>query len=291
MDFGYFLYLIYFATGLFAGLLAGLLGIGGGIVIVPVLFLLFSLLGYHDTLIIKLAAATSLATIIGTGASSALSHFRLGSLNLAWLQWLAPGVMLGAVAGMIVVDVAKASWLTMWFAGALVLIALHILRGARHAAGGKPNGGAADQLAGVEQSQNHFPHTFYLLPAGIVIGLLAALLGAGGGVFTVPLLLFIGGQMRAAVGASSAVGLCIAIPGVISAMLLGLNEPDLPSATLGYIVWPAAVAIVTGSVLTAPVGAKLAHRLPVEWLKRLFAGLLLVIGARMLWVGLAPLLV
>lgn len=260
--------LAYLLTGLVAGVLAGLLGIGGGIVVVPVLYFLFGMQGYPDELVIKLAAATSLATIIGTGLSSALSHFRLQNIRFTWLAWLAPGMVIGSIIGATLVDWLPATVLVLIFAVGELLVA------AKMGLGLTPEA--------QQDSRSEIQNAHWLVLFGVGIGALSAMVGIGGGLLTVPLLLWRGAHIRAAIGTSAACGLIIAIPGVTSEIILGWNIPDLPANTLGYVVWPVALSIIAGSVMTAPLGAKLAQKLPVPTLKKVFAIVLLIAGVRML---------
>lgn len=276
MDATLLFYLVYFLAGLLAGIIAGMLGLGGGVVLVPVLFFMFTAQGYADSVVIKLATATSLATIVGTGMSSAVSHYRLGSVQLQWLYWLAPGIVVGAVLGMVLVDVLDAFWVTMVFAVGELVVAARM--------------GLFASQSSVDEPVTHAmtdKHLLALLPAGLFIGTVSSLAGIGGGVLTVPLLVGLAGVVRPAIGTSAVVGLCIAIPGVISAVTFGLNETDLPENTWGYVVWPVALAIMAGSILTAPLGAKLAQRLPVARLKQCFALVLVIAGLRMMWAVIA----
>lgn len=307
--------LAYISTGWLAGLLAGLLGIGGGIVVVPVLFFMFQAQGFEADLLIKLATATSLATVIGTGTSSALSHLKLNNVSIVWLKWLAPGLLLGAVTGGFFVDVLPSYVLILVFAVVELLVAARMFWQAR-VRKSQTNNDACKKQKGVTTAplqhsgkhskasvDNEFEREYgiaakhrlaSLMIAGFFIGAISAMAGIGGGLLTVPLLLWgIANNedqngLRRAIGTSAACGLLIAIPGVLTDIALGYGEPNLPTYAIGYVVWPAALSIVVGSVFTAPIGAKLAHRLPVSSLKRIFSFVLVFAGLRMLYSLIGP---
>lgn len=256
---------LYVLCGAVAGLLAGLFGLGGGIVLVPALLFLFAWQGFPPQTIAVTAVATSLATIVVTGLSSTLAHHRLGSLHWETVKRMLPGIVLGAVAGAWVADKLPQKWLVGVFA--LYLFAVAIQMGWRW----QPRPGAQS------------PKPPLVTGAGGGIGLLAAMLGIGGGTLTVPLLVRWTYPMRTAVAVSSACGLPIALTGTVSYGVLGWNTPGLPPGSLGYVYLPAFLGIVASSTLVAPFGARLAHQLPGHVLKRLFAVILVGIAIRMLY--------
>ncbi len=258
---------LYVIAGAAAGLLAGLFGLGGGVILVPVLLWLFAWQGFPAETIAVTAVATSLATIVVTGLSSVLAHHRLGSLDWTVARALLPGIVGGAVAGAWVADRLPGAWLETTFALYLLLVAFQMVWRWQPRPGSRPPG--AGWLAG----------------AGGVIGLVAAMLGIGGGTLTVPLLVRWALPMRTAVAVSSAAGLPLAAAGTASYGLLGWDTPGLPPGSLGYVYLPAFLGIVATSTLTAPLGAKLAHRLPAGTLKRLFAVILALIALRILLRG------
>lgn len=259
------LLLIYLLLGALAGLVAGLLGVGGGIVIVPVLVLLFQAQGFSEINIMHLALGTSLATIAVTSISSVIAHHRLGSLNWRLVLWLSPGLIIGAVLGAFLADKVASGTLQRLFGLFEMAVALYMFFGARFSSA------SARPIAAPE-----------LVAAGSVVGTLSAMLGIGGGTMTVPYLTWRGRVMQEAVAVSSACGFPIAVAGGLGYLLAGLNALSLPPLATGYIYWPAFVGISCASLLLAPQGARLAHRLPVAQLKRLFALILLLIGAAML---------
>jgi len=250
----------YLTTGAVAGLLAGLLGIGGGALIVPALIAIFSYLHLDSTWAPHLAVTTSLATIIATGSVSAYSHHRRGALDWAIFRVLGPALLIGAGIGACFGGEITPLWLQRLFALFLFYSGVRMLaRQPRTAT--KP-----------------LPTRPRLLGTGIGFGALSALLGVGGGVLVVPFLARHGIDLRRAVGTASACGVPIAAAGSLGFILAGWGRSGLPAQSLGFLYWPAAVAIVATSMPFANLGARLAHRLPTQALKRVFALLLLLVG-------------
>lgn len=256
--------LIYLALGAVAGLLAGLLGIGGGLIIVPVLLSVFSYSGFDASILMQMAIATSLSTIVFTSVVSTYAHYRHGVIIWRDISRLTPGIILGCVVGVIIADNISSSLLQSVFAVFEILVALQILFSTR------VSGGANYHKTGI------------LISGGLITGFLSALLGIGGGTITVPLLLWCGRTIKQAVANAAACGFPIAVTSAAFYIMNGLDETVLPESTWGYIYWPAMIFITLTSVLFAPIGAKLAHRLPVDILKKIFGLLLLLIGIRML---------
>ena len=251
--------------GIVSGLLAGLFGIGGGLVIVPVLAVLFKAHGFSADLIMIMAVATSLAVISFTAVSSVWAHHRLGSVIWPKVLRLVPGIIVGSAVGAMVAKQISAEGLRIF----LVVFLLYV--GIQMALEITPKAGLVKQSRLLD---------FFV---AIIIGLLSAIVGIGGGTLTVPYL--VSGQMimRNAVAISSACGLPIAVAGTTSYILLGLNVGNLPEGSIGYIYLPAFLATGLTSILTAPLGAKLAHRLPAKKLKRYFSLLLFVMAAKLVW--------
>ncbi len=250
---------------MFSGLLAGLFGIGGGMVIVPVLVFLFTAQGMPTNLVMIMAIATSLATIILTATSSVLAHHCLGAVAWDRVFRLAPGIMLGATVGAAVADFINADLLRIIF----IVFLLYV--GTQMAFGAKPRAGSANYSRWVDFGV-----------AG-VIGLISSLVGIGGGTLTVPYLAHCRYPMRNAVAIASACGLPIAIAGTLSYAVLGMNAAHLPIWSFGYVYIPAFLGIGFGSIFTAPVGAKLAHRLPAQQLKRYFSVLIFAMAVKLIW--------
>lgn len=251
--------------GLVAGLLAGLFGIGGGLVIVPVLVFLFPAHGFPAGPVMLMAVATSLATIILTAIASVWAHHRLGSVVWAKVFRLGPGIMAGAALGAVAAKHISADVLRYILVVFLLYVAILM------AFQVSPKAGEAKQSR--------------ILDYGVagMIGVLSSIVGIGGGTLTVPYLVQGGMPIRNAVAVASACGLPIAIAGTLSYALLGWNVPDLPGGSVGYVYLPAFSGISLGSIFTAPIGAKLAHRLPARKLKRYFSLLLVVMAAKLMW--------
>lgn len=251
--------------GVFAGLSAGLFGIGGGLIVVPVLAVLFSAQGFNPERVMIMSVATSLATIIFTSIASVLAHHRLGSVIWEKVTGLGPGIIVGAAVGAVVADQIPADGLRVFFIIYLVYVSVQLALEVKLKSG---------RLKASRELDN---------AAAVVIGLLSAILGIGGGTLIVPYLVYFQTPMRNAVAASSACGLPVAVAGTVSYAALGWNAPELPEWSVGYIYLPAFFGIVLTSIFTAPVGAKLANRLPAQKLKRYFSLLLLVMAGKLIW--------
>ncbi|MDP2368077.1 sulfite exporter TauE/SafE family protein [Rhodoferax sp.] len=255
--------------GLATGFLAGLLGIGGGMLMVPFITLILSQRGVANDLSIKMAIATSMATILFTSISSVRAHHQRGAVRWHLVKGLAPGIVLGAaVASLGVFALLKGGVLAIVF-GVFVAFSATQMFLDRKPAAARQMPGTAGQLA-----------------AGSVIGFLSGLVGAGGGFISVPFMTWCNIAIHHAVATSAALGFPIALANVVGYVIAGQSVSQLPSASFGYIWLPALVVIASCSVFTAPLGAKAAHRLPVKKLKRVFASVLYLLGAYMLYKGL-----
>lgn len=254
--------------GAVIGLLAGLLGVGGGMMMVPFMILALQSAGFPPETLIKIAIATSLSTILFTSVSSVRAHHRRGGVRWPIVARLSPGIVLGTLAATQLVHRADSRLLGIGFALFMAWSALRMLR--------PPPAGQADAGPG------RLPGTPGLMFAGTLIGVASAVLGAGGGFLTIPYLSRRGVRIQQAIGSSAAAGFPIAAAGAVG---YAITRPDgpLPGSMLGYIWLPALLAISLASVTTAPMGAALAHRLPVPTLRRIFALLLLTLAAYMLW--------
>ncbi len=257
-------------TGAIAGVLAGLLGVGGGIVIVPVLFILFDYLDIPTQISMHIAVATSLATIIPTSISSARSHHKKGSIDIDMLKSWAPLIFIGAAIGGILSKYLASSSLTLIFGVIALLVSINMALPKKVV--------IADELPKGVVGKG-------LLPS--FIGGFSALMGIGGGTLSVPILSAFSFPIHRAVGTASAFGLVIAIPAVIGFIWSGWSADLRPPYSIGYVSIPAAVLIFSVSVFTAPLGAKLAHSLNPANLKKAFALFLFITSLRMLWVGLS----
>jgi len=256
-------------TGLGAviGVLAGLLGVGGGMMMVPFMVVALQSAGFPPETLIKIAIATSLSTILFTSVSSVRAHHRRGGVLWRVVAGLSPGIVVGTLLTTQFVHRADSRWLTMGFALFMSWSALRMLRPAAKA--------SVDQQATL-------PGPAGLFGAGALIGAASAVLGAGGGFLTIPFLSRRGVKMQQAIGSSAAAGFPIAAGGALGYAIAQPGQ-DVPGTMLGYIWLPALLAISLASVSTAPIGAALAHRLPVATLRRIFALLLLVLAGYMMW--------
>jgi uncharacterized protein len=259
-------WILYLLFGCLAGVLSGLFGIGGGAVLVPFLLWQFEASGFPADLVMIMAVATSLATIIVTSCISAYAHHRRGAVDWRAAFALAPGVLLGSVAGSVVADQLPVRILKLIFAVFLLVVALRLA-----------SGDQTGETRPWKGSQR------LLVFAGTHIGAISAIVGIGGGSLIVPLLVKCRFPMRKAVATSSACGFPIALAGTVSYIYLGWAKPQLPADSLGYLYLPAFVGIVAASMLCAPLGARLAHQLPTVGLKWLFALILFLIGLKLLW--------
>ncbi len=255
----------YLFTGVIAGITAGLLGLGGGAIIVPILYSIFVMLDLAPGSTMQLAVGTSLATIVFTAMSSSLTHYRLGNVQVKTVLYLVPGIIIGALLGAAVADYLPTDTLRRIFGIFEILIAMQI------GFGFKPS------------AHSTLPAPVGLAASGGIIGTISSIMGIGGGSLTVPFLLWCNVSMRKAVGTSAAVGLPIAIAGVIGFIVAGLDNTGLPEWSLGYVFLPAALCIIATSIFFAPIGAKLAHRLPILTLRRIFAVFLALVGLKMVF--------
>jgi uncharacterized membrane protein YfcA len=252
-------------AGLASGFLAGLLGIGGGFVVVPVLMLLLPEFGVAPHVAPQVAVATSLAAMVPTALSAMLTQHRRGFLDPTWVWRLAPGAAIGAVTGAQLARVVHGSWIAGFFALYAGYFALKMLRDPA-VDPGHP-GHLARWVARMNRSW-----------IGLGIGSFSALAGVGGASLTIPYLLLAQVDMRRAVAVSSAVGLAIASAGALSfAAAVGSVPGD--RALLGLVCWPAALTLALSAIWMAPRGVAASHRLPVRLLKRAFGGVLLVVCA------------
>jgi uncharacterized membrane protein YfcA len=257
------------ALGAATGFLAGLLGIGGGMLMVPFITFILAGRGVEADLAVKMAIATSMATIIFTSISSVRAHHKRGAVRWDVVKGLAPGIVLGSmVASLGVFALLKGSWLALFFAAFVSFSATQML------------------LDKKPKPTRTLPGTPGLLGAGGVIGFLSGLVGAGGGFVSVPFMTWCNVSIHNAVATSAALGFPIALANAIGYVVAGQGVKDLPAASVGYIYVPALVVIASVSVLTAPLGVKAAHALPVKSLKRVFAGLLYLLAAYMLYKGI-----
>ena len=267
MDFG--LIGILLIMGMAGGFAAGLLGIGGGMVLVPFITMIFTARGFPPDLIVHMAIATSLATIMFTSLSSVRAHHKHGAVLWPVVRMRAPGIVIG-------------SWCGSWIGKRLVTAALALVFAVFVAFS------ATQMLLNKKpQATRELPKKPGMLAAGGIIGVVAGLVGAGGGFISVPFMSWCNVRIHNAVATSAALGFPIALSGTLANVFYGWGEPGLPQYSLGYIYAPALVVIAMASVTMAPLGARTAHRMPVAKLKRIFAVILYALAAYMLWKAVA----
>ncbi len=251
-------------AGALAGTLAGLLGVGGGIVIVPALYHIFSYLDIDDSVRMHLAVGTSLATIIPTGFRSARAHAKRGSFDKELIRTWTPAMIAGVVLGTWAATLANFSVLTSVFAVVAMFVALYM-------GIGNPDWRLSKAL----------PNRFWRQPIAASIGAVSAMMGIGGGTIGVPLMSLFGVPIHRAVGTASGFGMIIAIPATFGMILGGWGKPELPPFSIGYVNWLGFLLIVPTTLLLVPVGAKLAHSLSQTGLRRAFAIFLGLTSIRM----------
>ncbi len=249
-----------------AGFLAGLLGIGGGLVLVPGLYFIFNYLGYTADNIMHLAVGTSLATIIATGLSSARAHWKRGSVRFDLVKTIGLGMVIGVVMGTYVASQTTGMGLKIVFASALVFFAF---------------------LMQVNPKKfkifNDIPRQPWPTIAGSIIGTICTLMGIGGAALNVPYMTLHNVPIHKAVGSSSALGLLIAVPGVLGFLFIGMGQgADLPPYSVGYVNLLALGIIIPVTVFMAPVGVSVAHKFSVKILRQVFSGFLIIIAIRMI---------
>lgn len=258
----------YLAVGALAGFLAGLLGVGGGFVIVPSLIFLFNSQHFPQTNLVHLALGTSLASIMFTSVSSLRAHHAHGAVNWKIVRHITPGIVIGTLLGSVFAAMLSSSVLALFFAVFVFFAATQILLDIKP----KPH--------------RQLPGSVGTFLVGIIIGFIFSFVGGGGAVLSIPFMLYCNIKTHDAIGTSAAIGFPIAVSGAVGYIFTGLAQASLPPHSLGFVYLPALLGLMVTSVLTAPYGVKLAHRLPVERLKKIFAIFLYIIAAKML-VGLS----
>jgi uncharacterized membrane protein YfcA len=256
---------LYPVFGMFAGILAGLLGVGGGIVIVPGLVFIFSSQGLPAEHIMQTALGTSLGTIMFTSMSSFRAHHARGAVNWGIVGRITPGILVGTFCGTYLAARLSGAALKGFFGVFLLYVATQMLLDIKP----KPSR-ALPGLPG-------------MTGAGAVIGAVSSLAGIGGGTLTVPFMTWCNTPMHQAIGTAAAIGFPIALAGTAGYLVNGLAARGMPDYHLGFIYLPALAGVAVVSMLTAPLGAKLAHALPVRALKRFFAVFLYLVAGKMLW--------
>lgn len=256
--------LLYLLLGGTAGFFAGLFGIGAGILMVPALHELYAAQGWSSDISLRLALGTSMAAIVFNSLASLRAHHRHGAVLWPTVARITPGILVGTLAGTQLAHMLPTQGLALFFVGFLLFVAAQMafdLRPAPH---------------------RSLPGSAALTAVGACIGVVMSLIAGGGGALAVPYLIWCNIELKKAIGTAAAIGFPIAVSGTLGYVVAGWNVQNLPDWSIGYVYLPAMLAAVTTSSLTAPLGANLAHRLPTRILKRTFAGLLLLVAARMI---------
>ncbi len=256
---------IYGTVGAVVGILAGLLGVGGGGVIVPLLVFVFHMQRVADEITMHLALGTSLASIVFTSISSFMAHHRRRAVHWRTVRLIVAGIVAGTLFGSSVAAQLTTGFLKAFFALFLYIVSIQLL------------------LNRPPKPSRELPGFIGMSGAGLVIGFLSSLVGIGGGSLSVPFMAWCNIAIHQAIGTSAAIGLPIALAGTLGYLIGGWDSPSLPAHAVGFIYLPALLGIAGVSVLTAPLGVRLAHRLPVDRLRKIFAVMLILIGTRMLF--------
>ena len=256
---------VYCLLGAIAGVLAGLLGVGGGIVIVPMLVFAFGWQNFPQDVLMLMALGTSMGSIMFTSISSSLAHSRNKGVQWDAVRNITPGILIGTFCGSFLASHVPARFLQLFFVAFLFFVITQML------SGNKP------------KPSRHLPGLGGMSVAGGIIGVVSSLVGIGGGTLSVPFLLWNNLDMRKAIGTSAAIGFPIAVAGTLGYIIGGWGRPDLPALSLGFVNLWALLGLAAASYLTAPLGAKLSHALPTAKLKRGFAVFLIHVALKMLW--------
>jgi len=254
----------YLALGAFVGFFAGLLGVGGGGIMVPILTTMFAAQGFPHEHLVHVALGTSMAAIVVTSISSLRAHHAHGAVRWDIVRGIAPGVLAGTFAGTFVASRVASAPLAIFFGCFMAYVAVQMILNVKP----KPS--------------RELPGAVGLASVGGGIGVISALVAIGGGSLSVPFMTWCNVKMQNAIGTSAAIGLPIALAGAAGYLINGWGSTGLPQWSVGYIYLPALFAISLVSTFTAPFGARLAHRLPVGTLKKIFAGVLVLLSAKML---------
>ena len=259
----------YLTLGATAGFLAGLFGIGGGLLLVPVLLFLFDAHHFPAEHLLHLALGTAMANILFTSLASMRKHHQHGAVNWRIVRQLTPGILIGTAIGAVFATRIPPHFLGIFFALFVYFAAALILFDVRP----KPS--------------RQLPDTVGMTLTGVFTGWLSSLVSIGGGTVIVPFLLWCNVSLRNAIGTSAAIGFPVAVGGTIGYVLTGMSVPALPLHSLGFVYLPALLWVALASTLTAPLGAKATHHLKIGLLRKLFALLLLVLATKLLFKVLA----
>jgi uncharacterized membrane protein YfcA len=251
--------------GSISGFLAGLLGIGGGMILVPFMILVFNHLGFNQEVIVHMAIATGMATILFTTSSAIWAHHKHGSIDWKLVASLSPGMIFGGlIGGSELFEALKTSWLSLFFAIFIIYTSIQMLLNKKPTAG------------------RDLPDVIGLFSFGAFAGALSSLVGAGGAFITVPFMLWCNVKPHTAMATSSGLGLPVAMAATLGYMYGSWGNPNLPTGSMGFVYLPAVACIVIISIFTAPFGAKMARKLNVAQLKRVFGIMLFFLAAFML---------
>jgi len=260
-----YIILTYLGVGAIAGILAGLLGIGGGLIIVPMVIFCLTQQEVPHEFMMHIALGTSMASIMFTAVSSFSAHHRRGAVRWIVVRRIVLGILLGTFLGSCIAARMSTDFLKGFFVIFLYYVAIQMLVNKKP----KPS--------------RELPGQAGMFAVGNVIGVVSSLVGIGGGTLSVPFMMWCNMAVHEAIGTSAAIGFPIAIAGTVGYIFNGWSVPGLPEYSFGYVYLPALAGIVCASVVTAPLGVYLAHSLPVNKLKRVFAFLLIIVGTRMLF--------
>ncbi len=254
----------YALTGALVGFLAGMLGIGGGMLLVPILAAMFTAQGLIPEHNVHLALGTSMASILFTAAAGVREHQRHGVVDWSVARRIVPGMIVGmlvssAAAGFLPQRALAVAFAVIVYAGATQILL-----------GRKP------------PATRTLPAAGPLFAVGATIGVVSGLVSAGGAFLSMPFMLFCGVPIRTAIATAAAISIPIGMVGTLGYIGSGWNVPALPAGSLGFVYTPALVALVAASMLTAPFGARAAHRMPVDSLRRIFAGCLFLLATKMI---------
>lgn len=255
----------YLAVGAFVGFFAGLLGVGGGLVTVPALAMIFGAQQFPADHVLHLALGTSMAAILFTSVSSLREHHRHGAVMWPVVRDITPGILIGTALGTVLARQVSTRALAIFFAAFVLFVAAQMMFNLKP----KPS--------------RQLPGKLAVSGVGAGIGAISSLAAIGGGALTVPFLTWCNVKVHNAIGTSAAIGFPIALGGAVGYIVNGLSVAARPQWSLGFVYLPALAWLVASSMLTAPLGARTAHRLPVPTLKRVFAGVLVLLSAKMLW--------
>jgi uncharacterized protein len=255
----------YLLLGALVGFMAGLLGVGGGGIMVPIFAMLFTMQGFTTDEVMHLALGTSMTTIIFTSFSSMRAHRKRGNIEIPMALKISIGIMIGTFSATFLASYLKGVYLALFFSAFMSFVAYKMFQKADYPHNDKPHGIVGNILS------------------GIFIGGISALVSIGGGSLSVPYLMHQNFDIKRAIGTSAAIGFPIAISGTLGYLVNGWGNTDSSSYVLGYIYLPAVVLVAISSALTAPLGVKYATKLPTNKLKKIFGILSVVLSVKMLF--------